>query len=109
MPEVKFHQLAPGTRFWWQGTEWIKVSPLLARQADDEATRVVPRSARVTTEAPEAAPAGQASAWVPAAAVERLELELARLIDTLPLAPPDRTQALGRVRDLFARLPRQAF
>ena len=108
MPEVKFHQLAPGTRFWWQDTEWIKVSPLLARQTESEATRVVPRSARVTTESPQAAAAQPQGSWVPAGAVDHLELELTRLIDRLPLEPAVRSDALGRMRDLFARLPRQA-
>jgi len=54
--EAKFHQLRPGQRFQWQGETYEKINPLLARNLDSGAQRMVPRSTTVALLAGEVAP-----------------------------------------------------
>ena len=46
--ETKFHQIRPGQRFQWQGETYEKINPLLARNLEGGAQRLIPRSTAVT-------------------------------------------------------------
>lgn len=46
--ETKFHQIRPGQRFHWQGETYEKINPLLARNLEGGAQRLIPRSTAVT-------------------------------------------------------------
>lgn len=45
--EKKFGQLPPGRKFFWQGSKWLKTSPLLAREEGADQPRMIPHSAAV--------------------------------------------------------------
>ena len=45
---MKFHQLRPGTRFEYEGTLYVKISPLRGVSEADGSQRLIARSAQVT-------------------------------------------------------------
>ena len=50
MAETRFGQLPTGQHFSWQGKQWQKTSPLIARQEGSDEPRIVPRSALVVVD-----------------------------------------------------------
>ena len=48
--ETRFGQLPTGQHFSWQGKQWQKTSPLIARQEGSDEPRMVPRSALVVVD-----------------------------------------------------------
>jgi hypothetical protein len=55
--ETKFHLLAVGQHFEWEGKSYVKTTPLIASQVPDGGQKFMPRAALVTVAGAEAAPA----------------------------------------------------
>lgn len=47
MRSISFSKLAIGQQFEFQGSLYLKISPIIARGVDDDAQRLIPRSAQV--------------------------------------------------------------
>jgi len=104
MPECRFGELSPGTRFRWRGQTWIKTSPLLARSSEKSEPTLVPRSARVVRLESGREPAAPSPLQLPVTALEALQQELVVLIQALPLEPQQTQATLETIRHHFHNL-----
>lgn len=55
--ETKFHLLAVGQHFEWEGKSYVKTTPLIASQIPEGGQKFMPRAALVRVVSPEGAPA----------------------------------------------------
>lgn len=81
---LKFHQLAVGQRFRFDGVEWVKVGPLIVQNGDGK-QRLMPRSAKVEPILDEE-PAGLRSRTpdrIPRDAVERRLAKVVACVEAL--------------------------
>ena len=104
MPECRFGELSPGTRFRWRGQTWIKTSPLLACSSEKSEPTLVPRSARVVRLESRQEPLTPRTLQLPVTAIEALQQELATLIQALPLEPDQARATLETMRHHFHNL-----
>jgi len=97
MAERKFGELPPGQYFIWQGQQWQKTSPLLARLEGTEEPRMVPRSAKVSLPEGEAiSTTGNSTPIHPQEALQQLQQESVRKIELLQL-PADQLHAIQKI------------
>ena len=104
MPERRFGELPPGTRFRWREQTWIKTSPLLARSSEEAEPVLVPRSARVVRLEPRQEPGTPRTLQLPVTALEVLQQELVTLVEALPLEPDLTRTTLETMRHHFHNL-----